>query len=131
MTFQNRLEIEVRIERLYLEHDPYLRVTAKEQNAIPKNCVTQRWRRLIQNQHTHIVDVQNVHQPAHDFEASVETSFIAGPAVEQHGYVHIAYQETENGLFSPFRKQNWTFGQQTGTIKLPIELPGSKGNLPL
>lgn len=90
MTFQNRLEIEVRIERLCLEHDSCLRVTAEEQNTIPKNRVTQRRRRLIQNQHIHIVDMQNIHQPPYEIEAPVEASFIVRPTVEQHGYVHIA-----------------------------------------
>ncbi len=90
MTLQNRLEIEILIERLYLEHDPCLRVTAEKQNTIPKNRVTQCWRRLIQKQHIHIGDMQNVHQPAYDIEAPVEASFIVRPAVKQHGHVHVA-----------------------------------------
>ncbi len=90
MVVQHRLKVQVFVQCPYAKADHCLAVTAVDHLTGAEHLVTQHQGRPVEDQHIHIVGVQQVHQPADEFQAGLET-FIGGRrAAQQHGHVQIA-----------------------------------------
>ncbi len=90
MPLENRLKIQIFVQGLHPKLNQRLPVAAKEQHPVAQHRVAQRRRGLVEDQHIHVVGVQQFHQTADDLEPHIQATVIVGVTFEQHGDVHIA-----------------------------------------
>ena len=89
MPLDHRLEIEILAHGPRFEGDHRGAVTAKQQDAIAHNAITQRQWRLVEDRHVHFIKVKYVHQPANDLEANIKAMTIVWLTGQQHCHIYI------------------------------------------
>jgi len=66
-----------------------LLVAAEKQQTVAQDAVAQRRRGLVEDEHIHIVKVQDIHQPADDLHAHLKTMVVAGGIGQEHSHIYI------------------------------------------
>ena len=89
MPLDHGFQVEVLAHCAHREIDACLFRTTEKKLTVAQDAVAQGRRRLVQDEHIHVVGVQDVHQAADDLQARPKATVISGGAGQQHGHVHI------------------------------------------
>jgi len=89
MPVNHRFEIQVSAYRACCEFDCCLMVSAIKQNAVAQDSIAQCQRRLVEDRHVHIIDLQYFLQPSGDLQPRFEAFMLVALTRQQYTYIHI------------------------------------------